>query len=70
MKEYELDPETGIRKIADWGSACARGFVSNARYSPTDNVIPRTNRNISRKWRAVDGDNIRPADTSKKEPAP
>ena len=53
-KHYDLDPKTGIRKIADWGPACARGFVSNSRFSPTDTVIPRTNRQTTRKWRSVD----------------
>ncbi len=50
MAEYERDPETGIRPISAWGSECARGFVSNARFSSTDTVIPRTNRATTRKW--------------------
>jgi len=36
-------------------TAQGRGFVSNPRFSSTDQVIPRTNRNTTRKWRAVKG---------------
>lgn len=27
-----VDPATGIRPISEWGSACARGFVSDSRF--------------------------------------
>ena len=50
MAEYDRDPDSGILPISAWGSECARGFVSNARFSPSDTVIPRTNRATTRKW--------------------
>lgn len=34
-------------------SALGTGFVSDSRFSGTDRVIPRTNRNTTRKWRKV-----------------
>jgi hypothetical protein len=43
-KRNTLDPST-------WGPECARGFVSDARFGPSDRVIPRTNRDVTRKWR-------------------
>ena len=49
-----IDPETGIRPIAEWGPECARGFVSNARFSRgKDRVIKRTDRSVTRRWRKV-----------------
>ena len=45
-----IDPDTGIRPIAEWGNHCARGFVSNPRFG-AGLVIERTNRDVSRKWR-------------------
>lgn len=44
VKRSTFDPST-------WGPECARGFVSDARFGPDDRVIPRTNRNVTRKWR-------------------
>jgi len=52
-KPHTIDPETGIWPMSEWGSECGRGFVSDSRFSATDKVIPRTNRNETRKWRAV-----------------
>lgn len=49
-----VDPETGIWPISEWGWSCARGFVSDSRFSPTDQVIPRTNRETTRKWRRLE----------------
>ena len=51
-----INPETGIAFIEDWGPHCQRGFVSSERFasSSTEAVIPRTNRNTSRKWRKLD----------------
>lgn len=50
-----INPATGIAVIEDWGPECARGFVSNARFASnaTEQVIPRTNRATTRKWRNV-----------------
>jgi hypothetical protein len=45
-----IDPTTRIRPTSEWGAWCERGFVSNARFSSTDRVIPRTNRQTTRKW--------------------
>jgi hypothetical protein len=53
-KPHTIDPETGIWPMSEWGSACYRGFVSDARFSSTSQVIPRTNRDVSRKWRQLD----------------
>jgi len=45
-----INPETGIWPISEWGTACARGFVSNERFATRgEQVIPRTNRNVTRK---------------------
>jgi hypothetical protein len=41
--DKHIDPETGIWPMEEWGSACGRGFVSNARFG-AGIVIPRTNR--------------------------
>lgn len=39
-----------------WGSECARGFVRDERFATgSERVIKGTNRNVSRKWRALDG---------------
>lgn len=47
-----IDPKTGIWPIAEWGAACARGFVSNERFARAgDKVIKRTNRTTTKKWR-------------------
>jgi hypothetical protein len=54
-KPHAIDPATDIRPIAEWGTACGRGFVSNARFGPNQLVIPRTNRATTRKWRTLDG---------------
>jgi len=43
----------GPRPPCAWGAGAGRGFVSNARFDPTAQVIPRTNRNVTRKWRKV-----------------
>jgi hypothetical protein len=40
--------------MAEWGASCGRGFVSNSRFGPNQLVIPRTNRAVTRKWRALD----------------
>jgi hypothetical protein len=47
--ERKIDSETKIRPIGEWGSACARGFVSDARFG-SGQVIKRTNRDLTRKW--------------------
>jgi hypothetical protein len=52
-KTHTTDPRTGIRPISQWGASCGRGFVSNARFGPNQPVIRRTNRAITRKWRAL-----------------
>lgn len=45
-----INPATGIWPIEEWGRS--RGFVSNSRFArPGDTVIPRTNRNVTRRWR-------------------
>lgn len=46
-----------IRKPNDpssWGNAAGRGFVSDSRFG-SGQVIKRTNRDVSRKWRRVGG---------------
>jgi hypothetical protein len=53
-KPHTIDPATGIWPIAEWGAACGRGFVSHPRFG-ADQVIPRTNRATTRKWRKLDG---------------
>jgi hypothetical protein len=40
--------KTGVRPISEWGSGCARGFVSNERFG-SGPVIKRTNRAAQRK---------------------
>jgi hypothetical protein len=52
-KQHTIDPKTGIWPVAEWGSLCGRGFVSDARFarSATEEVIKRTNRSVTRKWR-------------------
>ena len=44
-----IDPETQIKPIGEWGGACGRGFVSDARFG-SGQVIKRTNRETTRKW--------------------
>ena len=45
----------GLRPIEKWGSACARGFVSDERFArPGDQVIKRTNRDVTKKWHKLD----------------
>jgi hypothetical protein len=61
-KPHTIDPATGIRPTAEWGASCGRGFVSAARFSKRDPVIPRTNRATTRKWRALDSPQKRSAD--------
>jgi hypothetical protein len=51
----ETKPCTGVRATSEWGAACGRGFVSNLRLGANQPVIRRTNRNITRKWRALNG---------------
>lgn len=46
---HTIDPETGIWPIAEWGSECGRGFVSDARFGQAK-VIKRTSRAKTRKW--------------------
>jgi hypothetical protein len=50
-----IDPATGIAPIHEWGSACARGFVSDARFSRgSDLVIKRADRTKTRQvYRAM-----------------
>jgi hypothetical protein len=50
-----IDTRTGIWPISEWGPSCGRGFVSNQRFarSPSEQVIQRTNRDTTRKWRAA-----------------
>jgi hypothetical protein len=49
-----IDPETGIKPIANWGIECGRGFVRDARFGPGQ-VIKGTNRSKTRKNRkAID----------------
>jgi hypothetical protein len=56
FKVQQIDPATGIWRIADWGSECARGFVSDQRFArgSQDKVIKRTNRATTRKWRRLE----------------
>jgi len=51
-KKIDIDPETGIRPIAQWGPECSRGFVRDARFGP-GRVIKGTNRNKSRQNRKL-----------------
>ena len=53
--DKHIDRTTGIWPIAEWGSACARGFVSDARFARgNEQVIKRTNRHTTRKWRKLE----------------
>jgi hypothetical protein len=54
-KPHTIDPQTGIRPIKEWGASCGRGFVSDSRFGPNQLVIRRTNRAITRKWKALNG---------------
>lgn len=49
-----INPETGIWPISEWGYGCKRGFVSDARFG-SGQVIQRTNRETTRKWRRGSG---------------
>jgi hypothetical protein len=47
-----IDEATGCWPVSEWGASCGRGFVSDARFArPGDQVIKRTNRAVTRKWR-------------------
>jgi hypothetical protein len=50
-----IDPETGIWPIKEWGYSCAMGFVSDSRFAggTGTQVIKRTNRDVTRKWREL-----------------
>ena len=51
-KPKTIDPKTGVWPISEWGTECGRGFVSNARFAQAgDRVIPRTNRELTKKFR-------------------
>jgi len=50
--EKHLDPKTGIWPMSEWGVECQRGFVSDSRFG-SDQVIKRTNRESTRKWREL-----------------
>lgn len=45
-----IDPDAGGWPISEWGYSCGRGFVSDARFGGGQ-VIKRTNRDTTRKWR-------------------
>lgn len=48
--EHTIDPATGIWPIAEWGTECGRGFVSDERFARGgDKVIQRTNRSQQRR---------------------
>jgi hypothetical protein len=47
-----LDPATGCAPLHEWGSECARGFVSDQRFDRSARVIKRTSRVTTRKLRA------------------
>jgi hypothetical protein len=49
-----IDPATGIWPTREWGAACRRGFVSDSRFG-AGQVVPRTNRASTRKWRKLRG---------------
>jgi hypothetical protein len=53
-KAHTINPETHIWPIGEWGGTCGIGFVSNAQFGPNQPVIPRTNRETTRKWRKLD----------------
>jgi hypothetical protein len=45
-----IDVKTGCWPISEWGNECARGWVSDTRFSRgADVVIKRTNRDQTRK---------------------
>ncbi len=48
-----IDPRTLVFPVWEWGSACGQGFVSDARFGANETVIKRTNRETTRKWRAL-----------------
>jgi hypothetical protein len=47
------DPATGIWPMSEWGAECYRGFVSSSMFG-SGQVIKRTNRDVSRKWRRTE----------------
>ena len=51
--EHHINPETQVWPIAEWGSECGRGFVSDLRFGPGKRLIKRTNRKITRRWRKM-----------------
>jgi hypothetical protein len=53
-KPHTIDPQTRILPIGEWGAACGRGFVSDPRFGANQQVIPRTSRATTRKWRKLD----------------
>jgi hypothetical protein len=56
--EKQIDPQTGIWPISEWGAECGRGLVSDARFGYDNRVIKRTNRATSRKWRRLDATTV------------
>ena len=55
-----IDPETHIKPITQWGPECSRGFVRDSRFGPGQ-VIKGTSRAKSRKNRAVSNwDSVKP----------
>jgi hypothetical protein len=46
-----INPETGCWPTCEWGYSCMRGFVSDSRFGDGE-VIKRTNRLTTRKWRS------------------
>jgi hypothetical protein len=48
-----IDPKTGIWPMSEWGNRCSYGFISNSRFG-SGQVIPRTNRETTRKWRSLE----------------
>lgn len=56
VKSKTVEAETHIAHVSEWGSACARGFVSDSRFpSGGGEVIKRTSRDTSRRWRRAAG---------------
>ena len=50
----EINPETGIYYIKDWGGHCGIGFVGDQRFAQSgEQVIKRTNRQTTKKWRKL-----------------
>lgn len=49
-----IDPKTGIWPMSEWGPSTRRGFISNSRFG-SGQVIERTNRETTRKWRRLAG---------------